>query len=48
MSATCPMPDCHQPTTVLNRAGQPVCVDHETVVVGTSGVPDRHSSTSGE
>jgi hypothetical protein len=42
------MPDCHQPTRVLNREGQAVCIDHESVVVGTSGVPDRHSGSSKE
>jgi hypothetical protein len=42
------MPDCHQPTSLVNREGQAVCADHEAVVISTSGVPDRHARTSGE
>lgn len=45
--STCPMPDCHQPCTTKNRAGQWVCLDHEMVVVGGSWVKDKHDATSG-
>ena len=41
--STCPMPDCHQPANCVNREGQAVCADHETVVVGTSFVDDKHA-----
>jgi hypothetical protein len=46
--STCTMPGCTRPPTTNNRAQQPTCAGHKTVVVSGSWVGDKHLEPEGD